>query len=95
MDGFAASHLGYKPSDSNQYLRPTKYAMRFLDFWNMSLKRPDAHLKPAIECMHYCEPGVSNEWLEFMWHMIVTASVNNDYDDVPESDTWFMAAMSK
>lgn len=95
MDEFAASHLGYKPSDSNRYLRPTKYGMRFLDFWNMSLKRPDAHLKPAIDCMHFCSPGVPNEWLEFMWHLMVIAADNDDYDDIPESDTWFIAAMSK
>jgi hypothetical protein len=94
MDGFAASYLGYKPSDSNRYLRPNKYAMRFIDFWNMSLKRPDAHLKPAIDCMHFCSPGVPSEWLEFMWHLLVTAADNNDYDDLPEGDSWYMAQIS-
>lgn len=94
MDGFAASYLGYKPSDSNRYLRPSKYAMRFLDFWSMSLKRPDAHLKPATDCLHFCSPSIPEEWLSFLWHMTVTAADNNDYDDLPEGDSWYMAQIS-
>jgi hypothetical protein len=93
MDKYVASRLGYKPSDSNHYLRPTTYAMRYLDFWTMSLKRPDAHLKPAIDCLHTCQPGVPHEWLRFWWHMMVVGAENGDYDDEPVGDSWIAQGM--
>ncbi|KAJ9108626.1 hypothetical protein QFC20_003324 [Naganishia adeliensis] len=93
MDKYVASHLGYKPSDSNHYLRPTSYAMRYLDFWTMSIKRPDAHLKPAIDCLHFCQPGVAHEWLRFWWHMILIQAENGDYDDEPVGDSWIAKGM--
>lgn len=93
MDKYVASRLGYKPSDSNHYLRPTTYAMRYLDFWTMSIKRPDAHLKPAIDCLHVCQPGVAHEWLRFWWHMMIVGAENGDYDDEPVGDSWIAKGM--
>lgn len=93
MDKYVASRLGYKPSDSNHYLRPSSYAMRYLDFWTMSIKRPDAHLKPAIDCLHACQPGLPHEWLRFWWHMMVTQAENGDYDEEPVGDSWIAKGM--
>ncbi|KAJ9096757.1 hypothetical protein QFC21_005027 [Naganishia friedmannii] len=48
MNEWVASRLSYAPSDSNWYLRPTRHALRYLDFWKSSIQRPDSHLKPRI-----------------------------------------------
>lgn len=79
MNMQSASRLSYRPSTDRRALRTTPHAMRYFDVWPMSVTRPDAHLKPAIDCMHYCIPGVPNEWIAFLWHLMVTDSVNDDY----------------
>ncbi|KAJ9105555.1 hypothetical protein QFC19_003537 [Naganishia cerealis] len=58
-------------------------AMQFMNLWPLSVTRPDAHLKPSTDCMHFCNPGVPNEWLEFMWHSMVLGAENDDYDELP------------
>ncbi|KAI5832079.1 hypothetical protein K523DRAFT_236055 [Schizophyllum commune Tattone D] len=40
----------------------------YLDIWDMSLQRPDAHLKPGKDCLHYCLPSVFNEWIHLFNH---------------------------
>jgi hypothetical protein len=35
---------------------------RLLDIWPMSVKRPDAHMLPGSDCLHWCETGVTDEW---------------------------------
>ncbi|KAJ9096804.1 hypothetical protein QFC21_005075 [Naganishia friedmannii] len=79
MDRYASTRLGFKPSDMNYYLNPTHHSARYLDLWSISIKRPDAHLK-GNDCSHFCLPAVPNEWLQFMWHLMVTAAKNDDYD---------------
>jgi len=32
--------------------RETEAKWRFLDFWEMSLQRPDAHSEPGRDCLH-------------------------------------------
>jgi hypothetical protein len=56
--------------------------MRFLDLWPLSVTRPDAHLKPTADCLHYCSPAVPNEWVSFLWHMMVQQGENDDYDEI-------------
>jgi hypothetical protein len=46
-----------------------------------------------LDCLHYCSPGVPNEWLGFMWHMMITQAENGDYDDPPLGDSWIVAGM--
>lgn len=87
MDRYASTRLGYKPFDSNQYLGPTRDALRYLDLWSMSVKRPDAHLIPQVDCSHYCVPGPPHEWLQFMWHLMLIEAKNNDYD-LPNGKWW-------
>jgi hypothetical protein len=38
--------------------------MQYLDIWPMSVQRPDAHLLPPNDCLHYCYGvgGVMEEW---------------------------------
>ncbi|KAJ9121928.1 hypothetical protein QFC24_004510 [Naganishia onofrii] len=93
MNEWVASRLSYAPSDSNWYLRPTRHALRYMDLWKTSIQRPDSKLKPRIDCLHYCSPGVPNEWLGFMWHMMITQAENGDYDDPPLGDSWIAAGM--
>lgn len=88
MDQYASSRLGYKPSESNRYLRPTRFAMRFLDLWTLSVKRPDAHLNPMVDCSHFCEPGVTQEWLNLLWHLSVNTAKNDDYDEPSSIQKW-------
>lgn len=80
MDEHASRRTGYKPSNtSQQSLR--RRGMQFMDLWTMSIKRPEAHLRPENDCSHYCSQGVPNEWLEFQWHLIVNEAENDDYDE--------------
>lgn len=55
--------------------------MRYLDIWPMSVQRPDAHLKPMIDCMHYCMPSVPNEWMSVSARR--RASRTNGADAIP------------
>lgn len=64
-----------------------------MDLWTLSVKRPEAHLGPLTDCSHYCVPGVPNEWVEFMWHLMVVEAENEDYDDPPYGDSWWLAGM--
>ena len=36
--------------------------MRYVDVWEMSIKRPDAHQKPPQDCLAFCQIGVMNYW---------------------------------
>lgn len=38
--------------------------MQYLDIWPMSVQRPDSHLLPPNDCLHYCYGlgGVIEEW---------------------------------
>ena len=33
-----------------------------LDIWPMSVKRPEAHLNPPLDCLHFCEPSLQDYW---------------------------------
>jgi len=79
MNRHVSSRLSYTPSDDPHRLRAASEPMRYLDAWTLSLGRPDAHLKPAIDCMHYCIPSVPNEWMAFTWHLMVIDAANDDY----------------
>jgi hypothetical protein len=79
MNRQTSSRLSYNPSLSSSRLRASPEPMRYFDVWPMSVKRPDAHLKPAIDCMHYCIPSVPNEWMAYLWHLMVTDAANDDY----------------
>ncbi len=35
---------------------------RLVDVWNMSAKRPEAHLRPVKDCLHWCMTGVLDHW---------------------------------
>lgn len=82
MDKHAINRTGYVPATSSQH-STRRSGMRFLDLWTMSVKRPDAHLRPENDCSHYCYPGTMHEWLGFMWHLMVNEAENDDYDDPP------------
>ena len=38
--------------------------MRYVNVWDMSLKRPEAHLGPPKDCVRWCKVGVMNYWQE-------------------------------
>ena len=38
--------------------------LRYMNVWDMSMKRPEAHLKPPKDCLHWCMVGVMNYWQE-------------------------------
>eukprot|EP00271_Cylindrocystis_brebissonii_P010174 TRINITY_DN26282_c0_g1_i1.p1 TRINITY_DN26282_c0_g1~~TRINITY_DN26282_c0_g1_i1.p1 ORF type:complete len:916 (+),score=26.48 TRINITY_DN26282_c0_g1_i1:202-2949(+) len=42
----------------------------FLDIWEMSLKRNDAHVGSG-DCSHWCVPGVPDIWNELMYSMLL------------------------
>ena len=41
----------------------------YLDIWDMSLQRPDAHNEPT-DCLHWCMPVVLNEWTYLLHHVL-------------------------
>ncbi|KAF8987977.1 hypothetical protein BDQ17DRAFT_1258067, partial [Cyathus striatus] len=43
----------------------------YLDIWGMALMRPDAHLEPGVDCLHWCLPGVLEEWNKQIYQVIV------------------------
>lgn len=49
--------------------------IRFMDVWPMSTKRPDAHMTPPKDCLHWCMVGVMNAW----------SQVGATYSSVPGS----------
>jgi hypothetical protein len=49
--------------------------IRFMDVWPMSAKRPDAHMAPPKDCLHWCMVGVMNAW----------SQVGATYSSVPSS----------
>lgn len=47
----------------------------------MSLQRPDSHLLPPTDCLHFCYQGVIEEWNRLLWHLVVSQSKNGgDYE---------------
>lgn len=44
--------------------RDVATGMQYLDIWPMSVQRPDSHLLPPNDCLHYCYGlgGVVEEW---------------------------------
>jgi hypothetical protein len=46
---------------SKQAFNPS---MRYVNVWDMSLKRPEAHLGPPKDCVRWCKVGVMNYWQE-------------------------------
>lgn len=81
FNDYAAKLLDYQPSTSKHGLQETGSSMRYLDLWPLSVTRPDAHLKPQADCLHFCTPGPPNEWVNFLWHSMVLAAQNDDYDN--------------
>jgi hypothetical protein len=41
----------------------------YLDIWDMSLQRPDAHNEPT-DCLHWCMPVVLNQWTYLLHHAL-------------------------
>ncbi|GJP34050.1 hypothetical protein CLOM_g18522 [Closterium sp. NIES-68] len=42
----------------------------FLDVDPMTVLRPDGHLDPPRDCLHYCLPGPPDEWIRLLYHML-------------------------
>ncbi|KAJ2927342.1 hypothetical protein H1R20_g9758, partial [Candolleomyces eurysporus] len=42
----------------------------FVDLYEMSLQRPDAHGSPGRDCLHWCLPAVYNEWSRHIYHLL-------------------------
>ena len=80
FDKYVADKLDYAPATSLPRSSDST-EMKFLNLWPLSVTRPDAHLKPTTDCMHFCSPSIANEWLGFKWHMMVLQAENDDYDE--------------
>ncbi|KAF8878756.1 hypothetical protein BD779DRAFT_1676738 [Infundibulicybe gibba] len=42
----------------------------YLDIWDLSLQRVDAHSEPGVDCLHWCMPSVLNVWTHQLHHML-------------------------
>ncbi|KAF5332207.1 hypothetical protein D9611_008173 [Ephemerocybe angulata] len=42
----------------------------YVDVYEMSLQRPDAHAVPGKDCLHWCLPAVYSEWTRHLYHIL-------------------------
>ncbi|TRM64463.1 hypothetical protein BD626DRAFT_491897 [Schizophyllum amplum] len=42
----------------------------YLDIYDLSLQRPDAHDNPGTDCLHWCMPAVLDEWTRLLYHQL-------------------------
>ena len=47
--------------------------VRFMNVWPMSVKRPDAHMAPPKDCLHWCLVGVMNAWSQVGQTVLIQA----------------------
>ncbi len=47
--------------ESTPFVNPP---LRLVDIWSMSIKRPEAHLRPNGDCLHWCMTGILDYWHE-------------------------------
>ncbi|KIK67062.1 hypothetical protein GYMLUDRAFT_37100 [Collybiopsis luxurians FD-317 M1] len=43
----------------------------YFDVWDLSMQRPDAHLNPGQDCLHWCLPSVFDEWTRLLYHRVI------------------------
>lgn len=59
--------------ESADFLNPP---FRLVDIWNMSIKRPEAHLNPPDDCLHFCYTGITDYWQKVSFSFSVGLSAN-------------------
>ncbi|KAF9029679.1 hypothetical protein BDP27DRAFT_1264081 [Rhodocollybia butyracea] len=42
----------------------------YFDIWDLSMQRPDAHLNPGQDCLHWCLPAVFDDWTKLFVHRV-------------------------
>ncbi|KAF5389466.1 hypothetical protein D9757_004330 [Collybiopsis confluens] len=42
----------------------------YFDVWDLSIQRPDAHLNPGQDCLHWCLPTVFDDWTRLFYHRV-------------------------
>ncbi|GJP54526.1 hypothetical protein CLOM_g13606 [Closterium sp. NIES-68] len=43
----------------------------FMDVERMTALRPDGHMRPPTDCLHYCLPGPLDTWVRMFYHMLI------------------------
>ncbi|KAJ3378300.1 hypothetical protein HDU84_007688 [Entophlyctis sp. JEL0112] len=66
-----------KSAISSDHAKATRF--QYVDAWNMTIQRPDAHKGPLTDCLHYCMLGVVSGWRELQWQTIMFDSAHTDY----------------
>ncbi|KAJ3784034.1 hypothetical protein GGU10DRAFT_395995 [Lentinula aff. detonsa] len=42
----------------------------YFDVWDVSMQRPDAHLDPGKDCLHWCLPTIFDDWTRLFYHRV-------------------------
>ncbi|KAJ3902077.1 hypothetical protein F5879DRAFT_269842 [Lentinula edodes] len=42
----------------------------YFDVWDVSMQRPDAHLDPGKDCLHWCLPSMLDDWTRLFYHRV-------------------------
>ncbi|KAE9409504.1 hypothetical protein BT96DRAFT_848115 [Gymnopus androsaceus JB14] len=42
----------------------------YFDIWDLSLQRPEAHLEPGKDCLHWCLPTIYDDWTKLFYHRV-------------------------
>ncbi|KAJ3758080.1 hypothetical protein EV360DRAFT_44724 [Lentinula raphanica] len=42
----------------------------YFDVWDVSMQRPDAHLEPGKDCLHWCLPTIFDDWTRMFYHRV-------------------------
>ncbi|KAF6758225.1 hypothetical protein DFP72DRAFT_189008 [Ephemerocybe angulata] len=47
-----------------------KAKWRYLEVWNQTLQRPDAHYSPPTDCLNWCSPAIFDQWTTHLNHIL-------------------------
>jgi hypothetical protein len=67
MNDIVENHVAYDPLRAPLSPDSAKTTVDYIDIWNMSIQRPDAHLNPGGDCLHFCPIGVTTQWIQVGW----------------------------
>lgn len=59
-----------------------KASWRYLEVWNQTLQRPDAHYSPPEDCVNWCSPAIFNQWSIHLNHILHVDAERKGHSEV-------------
>ncbi|KAF8987563.1 hypothetical protein BDQ17DRAFT_1374939 [Cyathus striatus] len=70
-DRFNVHNLLWKESIRKMGETRKRLGWVYLDVWGLALQRPDAHAESGVDCLHWCLPGMLEEWNKQIYQVVV------------------------